>query len=302
VLSLSAVAKRYDRRGPWVVRDVSVDVPPGAVIRVDGRNGSGKSTLLRVLAGVTKPSRGTVEGRVATAYVPERFSPALPFTVRAYLTHLGRVQGVAGAGSGAVIDEWSDRFGLTPFAAWPIESLSKGTAQKVALVQGFMARPDVLVLDEAATGLDRAARAALRDAVDERRAGGVTTVFVDHDPAAMAGLVTHRWLVEGTRVESRADGAAGAVTAGAALPADAALAAHTPGAVAGSTAVMVVEIAGPGAGALLSAPLAGVHGARLLDDGAVELRVETGCSDDVLRAVLALPLDLHVRRLGDDRR
>jgi ABC-type Mn2+/Zn2+ transport system ATPase subunit len=286
VLSLRTVAKRYERRGPWVVRDVNLDVPPGAVIRVDGRNGSGKSTLLRVLAGVTRPSRGTVTGGVTTAYVPERFNAALPFTVRAYLTHLGRVQGIPDARIGPSIEQWSARFGLTPFDAWPLGSLSKGTAQKVALVQGFMARPAVLVLDEAATGLDQAARAALREAVDERRLAGDTTVLVDHDPAAMAGLVTERWLVDGARVERR-------------TPAD-----PTPPATAvpGDTALAIIEVAGRQAAELLASPPAGVERARLLGDGSVELLVDPARSDDVLRTVLALPLDLHVRRVGEGPR
>ncbi|MEW6472407.1 MAG: ABC transporter ATP-binding protein [Actinomycetota bacterium] len=275
MLSLTAVAKRY-KRGPWVVRDVSVDVTAGAVIRVDGRNGSGKSTLLRVLAGVTRPSRGTVHGRVATAYVPERFNAALPLTVRQYLTHLGRVHGVAGPDIDEAIDDWSARFGLTPFIRWPMASLSKGTAQKVALVQGFMARPPVLVLDEAATGLDRAARVALREAVGERQAAGAATVFVDHDPAAMAGLVTERWVVEASRVERRTDPAAAARADG---------------------TTMLIEVAGPRVAELLSATYDGLQHARLLESGAVELAVDAGSSDEVLRLVLDPALGLRVRRV-----
>ena len=57
-MRLESVGKRYGLRQPWIVRDVSLDVPPGRLIRLEGRNGSGKSTLLRVAAGVSLPSAG----------------------------------------------------------------------------------------------------------------------------------------------------------------------------------------------------------------------------------------------------
>jgi ABC-2 type transport system ATP-binding protein len=50
---LESVGKRYGLRQPWIVREVSLDVPAGRLIRLEGRNGSGKSTLLRVAAGVS---------------------------------------------------------------------------------------------------------------------------------------------------------------------------------------------------------------------------------------------------------
>jgi ABC-type multidrug transport system ATPase subunit len=279
VLSLQAVGKRYERRGPWVVRDVTLEVSDGAVIRVDGRNGSGKSTLLRVLAGVTRPSRGRVENPLRTAYVPERFNAALPFTVRGYLSHLGRVQGLPGSETDRATADWSERLGLTPFVTTPLRSLSKGTAQKVALVQGFMADPGLLVLDEAATGLDRAARSELWAAVAERRAAGRVTVFVDHDPAAMDGLVTGRWLVDGSRVE---------VT----IP-------PTPAVTGGSLrATVVIEVTGPGAAALAEEP--GAAAVRILEDGATELRVDAARSDEVLRNLLSPARLLHVRQVREE--
>jgi ABC-2 type transport system ATP-binding protein len=54
---LDGVGKRYGLRQPWVIRDVSLEVRPGRLIRLEGVNGSGKSTLLRVLAGACLPTR-----------------------------------------------------------------------------------------------------------------------------------------------------------------------------------------------------------------------------------------------------
>jgi ABC-2 type transport system ATP-binding protein len=73
--------------------------------------------------------------------------------------------------------------------------------QKVAVAQALLARPRLLVLDEAWTGLDQAARGTLDAAVGERLAEGGTVVFVDHDPARMADRVDERRQLAGGAVQ-----------------------------------------------------------------------------------------------------
>jgi ABC-2 type transport system ATP-binding protein len=183
---LEGVGRRYRRRGPWVLRDVRLEVPGGALLRIEGANGTGKSTLLRLLAGIDAPTTGRITGRPRTAYVPERFPAALPFHAAGYLTHLGRIHGLAGRESARRAAGWLDRFGITEYADTPMDRLSKGTAQKVAVAQALLAEPELLILDEAWTGLDTAARARLDAAVTERVDRGGTVVFVDHDPRRLA--------------------------------------------------------------------------------------------------------------------
>jgi ABC-type multidrug transport system ATPase subunit len=192
-MRLDAVGKRYGPRQPWVVRDFSAGLPAGRLIRVTGRNGSGKSTLLRVAAGVSRPSAGKVTGRPHCGYVPERFPGGLPFSGREYLLHLARVHGLRGGASAAAVEEWLDRLGAASYADQPVRSMSKGMCQKMAIAQALLPSPGLLVLDEAWTGLDSAARGALDAAVVDRVAAGGTAVFVDHDPARLAGLEDERW-------------------------------------------------------------------------------------------------------------
>jgi ABC-2 type transport system ATP-binding protein len=196
-MRLEAVGKRYGVRQPWVVRDVSLDVAGGRLIRVEGPNGSGKSTLLRVVAGVTTASRGRVSGRPHTGYVPERFPGGLPFSGQEYLLHLARVHGLRGDAGRRVVDEWLERLGAAGYAAAPLRALSKGMCQKIAIAQALLSRPGLLVLDEAWTGLDVGARGALDDAVAERVAAGGAVLFVDHDPARLAGRDDERWRLGG---------------------------------------------------------------------------------------------------------
>lgn len=90
------MGRRYTVGGPWVLRAVDLDLPAAALIRIEGTNGTGKSTLLRLIAGIDAPTEGGITGRPRTAYVPERFPAALPFTAAGYLAHLGRVHGLPG--------------------------------------------------------------------------------------------------------------------------------------------------------------------------------------------------------------
>ncbi|MEU0669865.1 ATP-binding cassette domain-containing protein [Streptomyces lavendulocolor] len=206
-MNLSGVGRRYGLTGPWVLRDVDLDVPAGTLVRVEGANGSGKSTLLRLVAGIDAPSAGRITGRPPrTAYVPERFPAALPFTASAYLLHLGRVHGLGRREAAARAAAWLERFGAGAHARTPLAELSKGTGQKVAVAQALMADPDLLVLDEAWTGLDAAARAELDRAVGERVAAGGAVVFVDHDPRRLAGAADAVHAVSGGRVAPRATG------------------------------------------------------------------------------------------------
>jgi ABC-2 type transport system ATP-binding protein len=197
---LISVGKRYGLRQPWIVRDVSQEVAAGRLIRLEGPNGSGKSTLLRLIAGVLVPSAGRVTSRPHAGYVPERFPAALAFSAREYLQHMGRIHGLSPAGVRAAADEWLERLGAADYAQAPLRTLSKGMCQKVAIAQALLARPGLLVLDEAWTGLDQAARGALDVAVSERLDAGGRVLFADHDPARLAGRVDQRWQLAGGRV------------------------------------------------------------------------------------------------------
>jgi ABC-type multidrug transport system ATPase subunit len=180
-----------------VVRDVSAQVLAGRLIRLEGRNGSGKSTLLKVVAGVCLPSSGRVRGRPHVGYVPERFPGGLPFSAREYLLHMARVHGLPGASADARVDEWLERLGAASYAQAPIRSLSKGMCQKVAVAQALLPGTGLLVLDEAWTGLDVAARRTLEAAATSWAADGGSVLFVDHDAARLAGRASERWQLDG---------------------------------------------------------------------------------------------------------
>ena len=307
-MRLERVGKRYGFRQPWIVRDVSLDLPAGRLVRLEGVNGSGKSTLLRVIAGVSAPSSGTVTGRPGTGYVPERFPSTLPFSARDYLTHLGRVHGLASQELAARIDACLDRLGGSELAEIPLRNMSKGMCQKVAVAQALLPSPGLLILDEAWTGLDAAARAALDGVVAERLADGGTVVFVDHDPARLAELGPERWQVAGGQVKVVAEAGAARV-AGDAAGSVASSAADRVAGGAGQGAdsgperfagdltgagVIMIELSGYPPGSPSPAGRPGVLSVRR-DGERLAVRAEPGASDSLLRALLAEADRVHVR-------
>ncbi|MGW3117062.1 ABC transporter ATP-binding protein [Streptomyces sp. NPDC001107] len=272
-LRLDNVGRRYGIRGPWVLRGVHLAVTPGTLTRVEGPNGTGKSTLLRLLAGLDAPSEGRITGRPRTAYVPERFPSALPFTAHGYLTHLGTIHGLSRRTATRAAGEWLDRFGAAAYARTPMAQLSKGSSQKVAVAQALLAEPELLVLDEAWTGLDAAARTELERAVAERTAAGGAVVFVDHDPRRLAGAPDTTYTVRDGGLERRTR----EITA----PAD-------------SGPQVVVEVQGPQGGQLPTDALGALVSAEEAAPGTYRLTVLASHSDVVLRTLLTARPPWHV--------
>lgn len=270
-LRLTAVGRRYGLRGPWVLRGVDLTLAPGTLSRVEGANGTGKSTLLRLLARLDAPTEGRITGRPRTAYVPERFPSALPFTAAGYLTHLGAVHGLSRAAAARAADTWLERFGAGAYGGTPMARLSKGSSQKVAVAQALLGDPELLVLDEAWTGLDEAARAELERAVAERTAAGGAVVFVDHDPRRLAGAPDATYTVHDGGVRRRTGN--GGPPAG---------------------PLTVVTVRGPHGGQLPPDAARTVASVEEVSPGTYRLTVTASHSDVLLRALLTARPPWHV--------
>ncbi|MEC4019955.1 ABC transporter ATP-binding protein, partial [Streptomyces sp. H27-D2] len=294
-MKLRGVGRRYGLRGPWVLRGVDLELPrQPALLRVEGANGSGKSTLLRLLAGIDTPSAGRITGRPRAAYVPERFPAVLPFDTLDYLTHLGRVHGLRGPEAARRGRQWLVRFDAEQHARTPLAELSKGTSQKVAVAQALLADPELLLLDEAWTGLDETARGVLDRAVTERVADGGTVVFVDHDPRRLAGAADGRYGVAGGRLVPVApglgeDGGDPARADGPQVLVEAARGPIGGGGDSGGATVSAAQLAD------LSRALPGAPRCEPGPLGTVRLTVPAAGSDAVLRALLAAHPPWHIR-------
>ncbi|MCP2339694.1 ABC transporter ATP-binding protein [Actinomadura rupiterrae] len=176
-MRLDTVAFRYGRRGPWVLRDVTLALGPGDIIELTGPNGAGKSTLLRLLAGLHRPRRGKITERPASiGYAPERFPADQPFTVTTYLAHMCALHNLPRDAS----QHWTHLLNLDHLLNTPLPELSKGSAQKVGLIQALLPSPKLLLLDEPFSGLDAATLAQLPELLATLAANGTTIVLSDH--------------------------------------------------------------------------------------------------------------------------
>ena len=148
------------------IEDVSFEIAGGNIVGFLGPNGAGKSTTLRILAGVYPPSRGqatiggydvvgdSLRARSLVGYFPERLSLYLDMTVARYLTHVGRLKGLAHRAARRDAGQAVGSCGLERVAERLIGSLSKGFRQRVGLAQALVGSPRVLILDEPTAGLD----------------------------------------------------------------------------------------------------------------------------------------------------
>ncbi|NRQ39697.1 ATP-binding cassette domain-containing protein, partial [Nonomuraea sp. NN258] len=199
-MRLSKVSFRYRRRDPSVIADADASLAPGDVIELTGVNGAGKSTLLRLLAGLTRPTTGTITGRPAiVGFAPDRFPTAQPFTVVGYLRHMARVRG------GADWQPWAERLNMGHLMNVRLGELSKGSAHKVGLAQALMADPGLLILDEPFAGLDSDTRDALPSIAAEVAGRGGIVIVSDHQGGLRELPGVRQWaVIDGRLKESTA--------------------------------------------------------------------------------------------------
>jgi thiamine transport system ATP-binding protein len=180
--------------GDRVVLDhVSLTLGDGEVVALLGPSGSGKSTLLRVIAGLLDPDRGDVvlDGNVITALPTHRRNIGMVFQDEQLFPHRTvaqtiefglRMHGWERSARRERVAELLDLVGLAGFGARRTTDLSGGEAKRVALARSLAPRPNVLLLDEPLTGLDRDLHDQLAgDLAALVRATSTTTLLVTHD-------------------------------------------------------------------------------------------------------------------------
>jgi ABC-type polysaccharide/polyol phosphate transport system ATPase subunit len=199
---LDVLGRRDPRQDLWALRDVTLELQRGDSLGVVGRNGAGKTTLLRLIAGITRPSRGRVgaHGRVASLLnVGAGFHPEL--TGRENVLLNGVILGMSRA-------EVRDRYnaivefaGLdAAFLDTAVKHYSSGMYARLAFSVAVHVEPDVLLVDEVLSVGDAAFQdRSLRRMLEFRERRQAAIVFVSHNLAAIE-LMCQRalWLDRGT--------------------------------------------------------------------------------------------------------
>ncbi|WP_228759849.1 metal ABC transporter ATP-binding protein [Pseudactinotalea sp. HY158] len=207
---------RVDLDGSPVLRGVDLTVPSGESVAIMGENGSGKSTLLRTLLGLVPASGGHAEifGAAVTSpralpwsrigYVPQRLAPVggMPTTalevVRTGLLVRPRLRLPRHATARA--RSALSAVGLDHRADQPVAHMSGGQQQRVAIARALVRAPDLLILDEPATGVDQRRQAELARILTDLRGRGHSMLLVLHDLGHFAPLLDRALILEGGRV------------------------------------------------------------------------------------------------------
>jgi ABC-type Fe3+/spermidine/putrescine transport system ATPase subunit len=190
-VAISGLTVRYG--GILALDGLDLDIASGEIFVLLGGSGSGKTTLLRVAGGFLVPDSGTIalDGRDVTALPPHRRPVNTMFQSYALFPHMTvadnvgyglRRQGLRGAALAARVDELLALVRLDRFGGRSIQALSGGQQQRVALARALAPRPQLLLLDEPLSALDRGLREETRaDLVSLLRRLGTTAIMVTHD-------------------------------------------------------------------------------------------------------------------------
>lgn len=182
------------------VSGVDLVIRRGECLALFGPNGAGKTTLLRVLAGVLKPSAGSVRiaGNDLSGEAASRASTGLlthdtmlygALSAQENVEFAARLYGVrdpAAAATAAL-----DRMGVVRRAGLPVRQLSRGMRQRVAIARATVHSPCVLLLDEPFTGLDDAGAMALTEMLSAVRSSKAALLLVTHNVSEGLALATH---------------------------------------------------------------------------------------------------------------
>ena len=194
------------------VDDLNLQVPPGSLFGLIGPNGAGKTTTLRMLAGLLQPTSGkiTIKGQIANhdwrdlqrqiGYMPDFFGVYEDMLVWEYLDFFARCYDVPPARRRQVTDELLELVDLAEKRDTYVQTLSRGMRQRLCLAHALVHDPQVLLLDEPASGLDPRARIEMRELLRELGAMGKTIVVSSHILMELAELCDSVGIIEKGRL------------------------------------------------------------------------------------------------------
>ena len=190
------------------VKDLNLTIPKGALFGLIGPNGAGKTTTIRMLAGLLEPTEGEIliNGEIANrdwrdlsrqiGYMPDFFGVYEDMLVWEYLDFYARCYDVPKARRNQVISELLELVDLGEKRDDYVESLSRGMRQRLCLAHALVHDPEILLLDEPASGLDPRARVEMRELLRELGAMGKTIILSSHILHELAELCDSVGIIE----------------------------------------------------------------------------------------------------------
>jgi ABC-2 type transport system ATP-binding protein len=210
IVRTEGLVKRYDRT--VAVAGVDLAIEPGEIFGLVGPNGAGKTTTLRILATLLRPDAGAAEiagwsvrrnpdeVRRVLGFMPDAFGVYDDMKVWEYLDFFARCYGLAPAARRRMVGDLLELVDLGDRRDAYVQTLSRGMQQRLCLAHALVHDPQVLLLDEPASGLDPRARVELRELLRELRSMGKTIVISSHILPELEELCTSVAIVDRGRV------------------------------------------------------------------------------------------------------
>jgi len=186
-LQVERVTKQYGDK--IAVNSINFNVGAGEIFGLLGANGAGKTTTMRMVLGLIYPDQGQIlwkgqgyreELRRIMGYLPEERGLYPKIKVSDQIVYLAELRGMNRREADKSLKEWLEKFNVSDYYSKRVEELSKGNQQKIQFIAAVIHRPEILILDEAFSGLDPVNVELLKSTVQELRNQGTSILFSSH--------------------------------------------------------------------------------------------------------------------------
>lgn len=212
LISLRGVTMQFDRK--VTLNDINLDICWGDFIAITGPNGGGKTTLLRIILRLLDPSKGSVTylgdkgsgKRLRIGYLPQKnlIDSSFPVTVKEVTAFgLMNTPDITKEERMRRIDDTIRLMGLSDHADNAISELSGGQLQRALIGRAIISRPEVLVMDEPLSYLDKDYEHKLYHIIEEL-APTTTIILVSHEMSAIAGMANRHLIINHSLQECHA--------------------------------------------------------------------------------------------------
>lgn len=210
MLKVVGLQKSY---GPFqAVKELSFALEPGSIFGFVGPNGAGKTTTMKVIATLLRPTAGQVfigdvdvlrepaKARRKIGYMPDFFGVYDDLKVWEYMEFYADCYEVPSAGRQRLIGDLLELVNLSHKQDAYVDGLSRGMKQRLCLARCLVHDPDLLILDEPASGLDPRARVEMREILQELRRMGKTILISSHILTELSEMCTHVGIIHDGRM------------------------------------------------------------------------------------------------------
>ena len=172
-----------------IINNLSFQIPKGTITLLKGKNGVGKSLTLKLMTQLITPNSGVINVSGYTSYAPDSFPKNIKLTTKSFLTMIQNLN-MKRKSDNHTVDDYLALLNLSSLQNTKLHHLSKGSLQKVNIIQTLLTDADILVFDEPFSGLDKKSEAQFLTRL-QQLSKTKTIIITDHDSNIEHTIATH---------------------------------------------------------------------------------------------------------------